>query len=118
MSFDKRALGRAIRKFVKANMGNQVNFSSLLSEKYGIKFNQSMVSRAISGHYSSDPDAIDSIKRICEYACINIEEFVRPDDPNGSDEIMEAIKGAWDGTPKGAHKLSQAIRLFGKMGPR
>lgn len=74
---------------------------------------QSQVSRILSGHTSRN-------SRLLEEVCLYVERLtggVTADAVRQNDELIEALKSAWDGSASHAKALSTVIRSLSVLRP-
>ncbi len=68
---------------------------------------QSFVSRIRTGNFKR---ITENVKKVCEYASIDLDSIKKESNPAENTDIMKAIDDVWDGTDKKAKALARVIR--------
>ena len=107
MLLKSRQLATALRK----KMGNhkQASYVAELSKR-GFEINQSTLSRLLNRQYRR---ATPKLKALCNYAGLDISDFVRKQNPNQSKRLMSALEQAWDGSKAHERWLARVIATAG-----
>lgn len=103
---DTTEISKKVQKYITDSDVTQVELASLLA------IDQSQISRIVNGDFKR---ISRNVKKICEYANIDLNFVIENRNPAENTELMEAISLVWDGTRKKAHALAKVIRSLKEL---
>lgn len=99
-------IGRQLQKFIVDNKVSQEIVANATNT------NQTQVSRIKNGDFKR---ITKNVKRICDYANIDLNFTREKINPAQNLELMAAISEVWDGTDKKALALAKVIRSLNEL---
>jgi transcriptional regulator with XRE-family HTH domain len=101
-------IGKQLQKFLADNKISQETVADATNT------NQTQVSRIKNGDFKR---ITENVKRICEYANIDLNVTKEKVNPAQNLDLMAAISEVWDGTDKKAKALAKVILSLKGLSP-